>query len=139
MLSPNRRRIGLMGIVIVVAGPGCQRTDFCAGAPTCFGAEVVQCQNVPGCTGTPGCVEDPLRGIDCTTPATEAACLKVQDCSWSGTQCREACGAIPDQPTCAANPFCRWSACSGRARPCREYSVDMCPISPIGCYVDPGN
>lgn len=124
---------------LLAASLGCNRTDVCAGAPTCFGAEAQQCKSVPGCTPTPGCVLDPILGIDCSSPATEGECLKTADCTWSEGLCREVCGQIPDQPTCAAARSCNWSACSGRAKACRLYSPDQCPISPIGCYVDPGN
>jgi len=138
-MSPtNTWRLALLA-AIAVAGVGCFRTDVCAGAPTCFGAKAEQCQSVPGCAPTPGCVNDPLLGVDCTSPATEAACVAVGYCVWSGGLCGEACGRLADQATCAANRPCMWSACSGNAKACRSYSADECPISPIGCYVDPGN
>ncbi len=129
----------LVLLAFLSVGLGCRRTDFCAGAPTCFGAEAAQCRNVPGCLSAPVCVLDPLRGVDCSSPSTEVDCMNSGDCTWSAGLCGESCGRIPDLPSCVSTPSCVWSACSGRARACRLYSADQCPISPIGCYVDPGN
>jgi hypothetical protein len=127
----------ILTVTALLLGTSCRR-DLCKGAPTCFGAQASQCGHVPGCTPTPGCIEAPLRGIDCTSPATMAECARhAPDCTWTAKGCTESCSLITSEAACRNDGSCAWSACSGLARPCRDYSADMCPVSPIGCYVEP--
>jgi hypothetical protein len=130
------RHLALCFVLLGVAAPACLNRGLCTGAPTCFGGEASQCQHVPGCAPTPGCVLQPILGVDCTSPPTEAACLKSGFCAWTSAGCREACGAISDRTVCEATTNCLWSACTGLAKACRLYPVDACPVSPTGCFVD---
>ena len=124
-------------VLLLVVAAGC-RNDHCSGVATCFGASASQCQDVPGCAATPGCVGNPINGSDCLRPTAELDCLNVDGCSWNGTACFESCTLIADRTTCEAEPRCLWSACTGKPRPCASYDSDSCPISPLGCYVEPG-
>jgi hypothetical protein len=120
--------------VFALAALGCN-SNICAGVATCYGDQASQCQKIPGCMSTPGCMMSPILGQDCPMASTASACTVSGHCSWSNGTCRGPCTAAQDQVTCESMPTCSWSACTGSAKSCDDYSADSCPTSPLGCYV----
>jgi hypothetical protein len=138
-LQQEWRRASVLAVSLCFFAIGCTNPGVCAGAATCFAAEAARCEHVPGCSPTPGCLTSPLGGDDCASLPTEAACARATHCFWANGRCNDPCASVADQATCSATPSCLWSACTGTPKECRIYSSDQCPISPLGCYLDPGN